>query len=215
MQFSFAIFDMDGTLVDSMGYWDQTCEEFIHENGVDAPGVIDVLKPLTVQQTVEYLEKELGIHVSVTEMSARMCKIMQAHYEQDVEIKPGVTDFLQALRARGVKMCVASSSPQYLVETCLAKLSLKEYFEFFLSAEEVGKGKTEPDIYYEAARRLHAAPSDTMVFEDAMAAGLTAQKAGFPVTAVWDTSGIAEWEAFHPLADHAILNWKEAEEILL
>ncbi len=214
MQFTHALFDMDGTLVDSMGYWDEVCGEYLREAGLYTEEIFDILKPMTLPQTAEYLEAEFGIPVPLEEIKSKMCRIMLGHYQNDVEPKPGVRAFLQAMQNKGVRMCVVSSSPDLLVETCLKRHDLTQFFEFLLSAEEVGKGKTDPDIYLEAAKRLNAEPQNTLVFEDAMQAGLTAKNAGFPTAAIYDTNSAAEWDAFRTQTDFAFADWDEALRIL-
>lgn len=215
MQFTHAIFDMDGTLVDSMQYWETVCGEFLRELGIDSEEIIEVLKPMTVPQTADYLRDEFGITGSPQEMTNRMCSIMRGHYETDVQPKPGVYAFLEALRKKGVRMCVASSTPDDLIDLCLQRLGLRDCFEFLLSAETVGKGKDAPDIFLEAAARMHAEPQNTMVFEDALIAAETAKRAGFQTAAIFDEVGAAEWDKFRQKADVAFNDWHEALQILL
>lgn len=213
MQFSYALFDMDGTMVDSMGYWGEVCGEYLRLVGVYSEEIFDILKPMTLPQTAEYLRTEFGISVSPDEIETHMCRIMRVHYERDVTAKKGIYAFLNALKKKGVRMCVVSSTPEDLIRECLQRLGLSDYFEFLLSAEEVGKGKTEPDIYFEAAKRLNADPQSTMVFEDAMTAGLTAKKAGFLTAAVFDENSAEEWDAFRVQTDVAFHDWDEALRI--
>ena len=187
------MFDMDGTLVDSMGYWDEVCGEYLRQIGLYTEEIFDKLKPMTLPQTAAYLDSEFGISVS----------------QEDI-IKPGIHAYLDALQKKGVRMCVVSSSPDALVKACLEQHDLLRYFEFLISAEEVGKGKTEPDIYYEAAKRLGASPETTMVFEDAMIAGLTAKRAGFLTTAIFDDNSVEQWDDFRVQTDCAFKTWNDA-----
>ena len=210
MHFTHALFDMDGTLVDSMGYWDEVCGEYLRQVGLYSEVVFETLKPMTLPQTAEYFESEFGIKVPVEKMEKEMCRIMLDHYENDIEVKPGVQAFLEAMQKKGIRMCVVSSSPTLLVETCLKRHRLTQYFEFLLSADEVGKGKTDPDIYFEAARRLGVEPQNTLVFEDAMPAGLTAKRAGFPTAAIFDETSAVEWDEFRKQTDFAFADWDEA-----
>ena len=207
----FAIFDMDGTLVDSMQYWSQVCEDFIREQNIYEEGLMEIINPMTLEQTADYLNKRFGLTLSPKDMSGRMQELMRSRYAHDVVIKPGVLAFLDKLKLQGVPMCVASTTPTNLIGLCLERLDLLRYFEFFVSAEIVGKGKTEPDIYLYAADRLGAAPENTMVFEDAMKAGRTAKNAGFSVAAVYDETSKAEWSAFREFADCVIEDWTTIE----
>ncbi len=201
---------MDGTLVDSMGYWDEVCGEYLRSVGLYSEEVFDKLKPMTLPQTAKYLETEFHVSISPKEIITHMCRIMLGHYQNDVQAKSGIHEFLGALKKKGIRMCVVSSSPDDLVKTCLQRHDLLQYFEFLLSAEEVGKGKTDPDIYFEAAKRLDASPESTMVFEDAMIAGLTAKRAGFLTTAIFDDNSVEEWDDFRKETDFAFRDWDEA-----
>ena len=207
----YAIFDMDGTLVDSMQYWDQVCCDFIREQNIYEEGLMETINPMTFEQMIDYLNDRFGLHLSADEMFGRMRELMREHYLHDVRIKPGVIRFLDRLAAQGIPMCVASTTPTYLIELCLERLDLRKYFTFALSAEDVGKGKTEPDIYLTAAQRLGGKPEDTMVFEDAMQAGKTAKNAGFFVTAVYDEVSKFEWDAFKAFADCIVEDWQTVE----
>ena len=209
LQHHFAIFDMDGTLVSSMEYWDMICAEFLAEQGIHAEGLLELMKPMTLPQSAVYLQQRFGCTFSAPEMIQRMCTLMRVHYERDVRLKPGVLACLEDLRRQGVRMCIASSTPIDLIGACLDALGLRRFFTFFVSSEEVGKGKTEPDIYLHAAKRLGAPPSDVIVFEDSLAAGTTAKQAGFAVAAVYDQIGATEWDAFCRMADLVIRDWTE------
>ena len=105
-------------------------------------------------------------------------------------------------------MCVASATARPLMEACLDRLGVLDYFDFLLSCEEVGWGKDRPDVYHEAARRLGASPGEIAVFEDALGAAKTAKAAGFYVVAVRD-GGTQPWEELKNLADEAMESWKE------
>ena len=129
---------------------------------------------------------------------------MALHYRQDVKIKPGVRDYLDALKQKGVPMCVASATAKPLVELCLETLGLKDYFRFILSCVEVGAGKNRPDVFVEAARRLGASPENCAVFEDAIYAVRSAHAAGFHVVAVKDAHNAACWDEMTALAHETI-----------
>ena len=111
-------------------------------------------------------------------------------------------------------MCVASATAGELMEACLSRLDAAKYFEFLLSCEEVGSGKSRPDVFLEAARRLGARPGEIAVYEDALHAALTARKAGFYTVAVYDDSGRSAWEKLTALTDEAIADWSAAGQTL-
>ena len=106
-------------------------------------------------------------------------------------------------------MCVASATAEPLMEACLKRLGVRDYFEFLLSCETVGAGKRSPLVYQESARRLHAAPAAISVYEDALYAIQTAKDAGYYVVGVYDDSAAKNWQAIEGIADEVVLNWEE------
>ena len=106
-------------------------------------------------------------------------------------------------------MCVASATAEPLMEACLKRLGIRGYFEFLLSCETVGAGKQSPLVYQESARRLHAAPAEIAVYEDALYAVQTAKDAGFYVVGVNDESATKNWQTITDIADEIILNWEK------
>ena len=107
-------------------------------------------------------------------------------------------------------MCVASATAEHLMESCLTRLGVRQYFEFLLSCETVGAGKGSPLVYQEAAKRLDAAPGEIAVYEDALYAVQTAKDAGFHVVGVYDDSAAGNWQTIAKIADEIIINWEEA-----
>lgn len=205
----YAIFDMDGTLVDSMGYWRNMEREFLLSKGVtdDLEQILEITKPMTLEESSAYFSKTCGIDCTPQQFISEIEAIMAVHYRQDVKIKPGVRDYLDALKQKGVPMCVASATAKPLVELCLETLGLKDYFRFILSCVEVGAGKNRPDVFVEAARRLGASPENCAVFEDAIYAVRSAHAAGFHVVAVKDAHNAACWDEMTALAHETITDW--------
>lgn len=213
----FAIFDMDGTLVDSMGYWGGLAAEFLRRYGFQTPpdGIMERIAPLTVAESAALFVRELGIPGTPQEAEAEMNAMMAEHYRRDVPLKPGVDLYLAGLAWRGTRMCVASSTAEPLMEACLSRLGVRERFEFLLSCDSVGAGKHRPDVYDAAAKRLGAEQAaDVAVYEDAIYAARTAKAAGYAVVGVYDAAAADEWEAIRRLADETILDWETALQLL-
>ncbi len=208
----FAIFDMDGTLVDSMGYWRRVGEEYLLSKGVeDQPADLwETLQSMTMPQSAAWLIRRFDLAVPQEQAEAEMDAVMVDHYLHDIPLKPGVMDCLTGLRARGTKMCVASNTPAPLVRACLERLGVLDLFDFCVSGEEVGVGKDRPDIFLAAAARLGSAPEDTAVYEDALFAVRSAKSAGFYVVGVYDEVGADEWDQLCALADETVTEWGEA-----
>ena len=202
----FAIFDMDGTLVDSMGYWKSLGREYLAGQGI-TENINDVLKQtlmITLPEAAELFVNKFSLSVSPEEAHSEMMEIMAEHYRKDIPLKDGVKEYLEKLSKNGVRMCIASNTGAGLVDACLTRLGIKKYFEFLLSCEEIGVGKSEPDVYFEAARRLGSEPKNIAVFEDALFAAKTAKNAGFYLVAVYDENAKKNWEKLSALADESI-----------
>jgi len=212
----FAIFDMDGTLVDSMVYWKHLATEFLESKGVleISPTVLERIKPMTMTESAALFIQEYGLPGTPESVAAEMNAMMDEHYHRDIPLKSGAAAYLEALHRRGVTMCVASATAEELMNACLTRLGVAHYFSFLLSCETVGTGKNRPDVYLEAARRLGVQAEDIAVFEDALYAAKSARQAGFYTIAVRDDSNQPHWETLTALADEKILDWQTAAQTL-
>lgn len=176
-----AIFDMDGTLLDSMPVWHRltqnylkqfnvyiTDEDFAACEGFSQPEVADY-----------FLARHPELPLTRETMLGGMDALITSRYESIAVPKDGVLDFLERMRRQGVKMAIATLTARRHAEKALLDRDMMQYFEFMLTIEDIGVSKREPDIYLAAAERLGLAPADCMVFEDAPYAGVTAHRAGF------------------------------------
>lgn len=207
MDKKYTIFDMDGTLVDSMGFWKNLASEYLRSKGVSEipEDILERIKPMTMLESAALFRAEFGLSGDI---EAEMNAMMDEHYRSDIPLKPGVSAYLNKLRARGVRMCVASATAEHLMAACLSRLGVLPCFDFLLSCETVGAGKASPLVFLEAAQRLGADAAEIAVYEDALYALRTAKDAGFHVVGVYDAS--ADWEAVRLTADETIFNWEEA-----
>ena len=173
----FAIFDMDGTLIDSMTFWENLAAEYLTSKGIrEIPAeILEQIQPMTISESTALFQKAFGL---TGDPEDEMNAMMDAHYRNDIPLKPGVLKYIQMLQRRGVRMCVASATAEQLMESCLTRLGVRDYFEFLLSCETVGVGKRSPLVYHESARRLNASPAEIAVYEDALYAVQTAKAAG-------------------------------------
>lgn len=212
----FAIFDMDGTLVDSMVYWENLATEFLESKGVQtiSPDILEQIKPMTMTESASLFIQEYALSGTAESVAAEMNAMMDEHYRKDIPLKPGVHAYLEALHNKGVVMCVASATAEDLMDACLTRLGVAQYFSFLLSCETVGAGKNRPDVYWESAKRLGAEPVEIAVYEDALYAAETAKSAGFYTVAVRDDSNQLHWETLTALTDEVILDWQRTAQTL-
>ena len=181
------IFDVDGTLLDSMPVWDDIGERYLTSQGIAAgEGLRDVLNTMSLEQGATYLKEEYQIEKSVPEIVKEVLKIVSDFYRFEAPLKPGVEETLEWLKKRQVRMVIATSGNKELVEAAFERTGILGYFEQIYTCTEIGAGKDEPTIYLKAAEDLNTKPEDTLVFEDALHAAETAKKAGFVVVGVYD-----------------------------
>lgn len=204
-----AIFDMDGTLLDSMGMWDKVTERVLGRYGKRFDEADRVrTAPLTVLGTAEFFVREYGVPAAPEELARQVREEAGAFYTGEVQLKPGAAAVLDALRARGVRLCVASGTEKPLVDAALKHLGILDRFAFTAACLD-DQGKDGPEVYLRCARLLGAAPRDIMVFEDSPVAFFTAKRAGFAVTAVRDHSNDGCWEELCATADGVCENWTD------
>lgn len=196
-----AIFDLDGTLIDSMGVWDRAWETFCDRYApVREESAYSKYKTLTLVTACEFYKEHFKIPAPVPALCDEVNAIVREGYKT-VEPKPGVREFLEKLRSRGVPVCVATNTARPLVEFVLSRLGLSGYFRFILPCAEFGSGKDRPEIFLECANRLGTPPGETWVFEDAPHALRTAHDAGFRTCAIRDPSYAAAEPELRALAD--------------
>ncbi|MCL2392370.1 MAG: HAD family phosphatase [Oscillospiraceae bacterium] len=205
-----AIFDVDGTMLDSMWMWDIIEADFLEKYCVNIEsGLIDQLRTLSHYDLSKHLQTEYGINISPQEIIREKSILLEEFYSQKAELKPGVIALLETLRSKNVKMCVATATDKYLVESGMQRLGIMEYFAKVFSCVQEETNKTEPDIYISAAEFLGTEIGATLVFEDALYAIQTAKKAGFPVVAVHDQTADAHQDEIRRHADHYFVTLDE------
>lgn len=211
MNKNFCIFDMDGTLTDSMHFWRDLGRDYLRSKGVEPEEkLLWMVRTMTMAEAARHFIDCFGLTGPPEAIVGEMNAIMAEHYRRDVPLKPGVKDYLEALRGRGARLCVATATAEPLARDCLARLGVAGRFAFIASCEDIGVSKDEPDLFLLAAERLGAAPEEIAVFEDAPYAVETAKRAGFYTVGVYEASYAPKWEAVRALAHETITDWREA-----
>ena len=196
-----AIFDVDGTLLDSMFIWDTIGETYLRSIGYEPREKLnEVFKNMSLFQAARYYRTEYGVTLSIDEIMNGVNAMLERYYRFEVSLKPGVAELLAQLQASGVKLCIATATDRHLVEAALDRCGVLSCFGEIFTCNEVGHGKDEPDIFEEALRFLGTEKAETVVFDDALYAVRTAKEAGFPVAAVYDSHEKAQ-DQIRMLAD--------------
>lgn len=213
MRLQSAIFDMDGTLLDSMGMWRTLGSVLAKNHGAEAPADLDrQVASLGLWEGTAYCKEVCGLPGTVDELVSEVWGQIEDFYQNHVEPKPGVVKFLSLLKMEGVWMYVATATDRPLVEAALRHAGIDGYFRGIITSREAGQTKREgPEIYERAMRRLRSNKKDTVVFEDALHAVQTAKAAGFRVAAVYDPSE-PDQEKLRRLADYYITSYEEMFE---
>lgn len=182
-----AIFDLDGTLIDSMFIWDTIGVDYLRSLGIEPKeNLAEVFKTFTLWETAEYYRKHYGVTDSVQEIVDSINHMVAEIYRTKVTLKPGVEEFLKRLDRAGVKMCVATVTERGIAEDVLKRLGVSQYFLKIVTCDDVGCGKESPEIYRKALSCLGTEKRETVVFEDVLHALKTAKEDGFRVAAVYD-----------------------------
>ena len=191
MKITGAIFDMDGTLVDSLFFWNRFWEKlgikYFDDPEYMPPEYVDkYVRTSMLTEAGDFLHSELKIGENMEELAEFLVSDIADFYRYEVDFKPGARKFLDFCRKKGIKMCVASATSSNILKIASQALGFDEYFEFVMSCDEVGRGKDEPDVYVEALKRLGTEPETTWIFEDSYVALETASKLGISTVGIFD-----------------------------
>lgn len=208
-----AIFDLDGTLIDSMNVWTQIDIEYLKEIGQDKNVDFIELKKdinhLSYRATAEYFKKRFNIPATIDDICARWHDMAFDSYKNKVKLREGAKEFLEGLHASGVKIGLATSNSLELAKVSLETHGINHLFENITITSEVSRGKDFPDVYLLSAERLNVKPEDCMVFEDILTAVEAAKKGNFKVTAIYDESSKHHTEKIKDKSDLYINSYNE------
>ncbi len=212
MRYPYAVFDLDGTLLDSMPYWSDLGARYLRTLGFVPPADLGrILAGLTMTEGAEYVRSTFGIAKTTEEIVEEIYGLVRQAYAEEIQAKPGLKAFLERLKKAGVQMCIATASEAGLAESALKRLGLWDYFSFVLDCGECGSGKRSPDIFDQAAARLGGSRENTLIFEDAYHAVCTAHAAGYYVVGVRDASQGSAKARLRAVCDAFIEDFAEAK----
>lgn len=210
MRLQGAIFDMDGTLLDSMSVWETLGSDLLRDLGYQPEADLDQkMRPMSLPQAAEYCKEHYNLTQTVDEIAALVDHRVDRFYREEVLAKPGTDRFLSLLKMEGVWMYVATATDRAQAETALRRTGLDGYFRGILTCTEVGSGKDNPLIFEKCLTRLRCRKQECVVFEDSLHALKTAKDAGFRVAAVYDAFSESDQPAMRELADYYIRSYDE------
>lgn len=189
------IFDIDGVLLDSLGIWDDLGARYLVSIGVEPEeGLNEILFSMSMEQGAAYLNEHYRLQKTDTEILTGISKMIEAFYFDEVLPKSGAKELLEFMKAKGIRMTAATSSPRIHVEKALERNGMLGFLERIFTNTEVGASKHSPEIYEQAAAYMGTKPEETLVFEDSLYALKTADDAGFVTVGVYDIKGETDRE---------------------
>ena len=184
-----AIFDMDGTVLNSMWVWHDLGKRYLAKRGILAEeGLSEKLLRLSLDQGAKYLKERYALNCTEWQIADGINELVRRDYIQNVQLKRGAAELLKKLYSAGVKICAATATDEKLIDAALRRCGVRKYFDGIFTCTAVGHGKDEPDVFEIALAFLGTEKGETFIFEDALHAADTAKRAGFKVVGVYDAS---------------------------
>ena len=204
------IFDLDGTLVDSMWMWKAIDIEYLGKYGIELPPTLQKdIEGMSFSETAVYFKETFQIPDSLETIKADWNKMAYEKYTKEVDFKKGAIEFLKCCIEKGIKLGIATSNSRELVDATIEALGAKKYFDCIMTSCEVAKGKPAPDIYLAVAKKLGVQPEECLVFEDIEMGILAGKNAGMEVCAIEDEFSMNQIEIKKQLADYYIVDYTE------
>ena len=204
------LFDLDGTIIDSMTNWPNAMIRVMDEAGLKYPeDVVNIMTPLGYKGCAEYFislghpEKDPDVIVEV------IYSYLTEDYSEKILVKPYVREMLKTLNEKGIKTYALTASPHKMVDPCLARNGVAHMFEAVWSTDDLSRKKSDPEIYREVARRIGAAPEEIEFYDDNVIALRTAQSVGFKVIGVYDPATAKYREEIESFADGYVDSFSE------
>lgn len=199
------IFDLDGSLVDSMWMWREIDIAYLERFGITLPERLQAdIEGMSFSETAVYFKERFAIPDSLEQMKADWNRMAWDKYTYEVPLKPGIREFLKGCKEHNIKLGIATSNSRELVDNIANVHGLNDYFNCIMTSCEVSRGKPAPDIYLAVARQLKVSPSNCLVFEDIIPGIMAGKNAGMEVCAVEDDYSVQDRAAKQELADYYV-----------
>ena len=209
MNYKAAIFDLDGTLINSNSVWAKIDRIILNKRGIScSEAFIHKIASMTYEEAAEEMHK-LGVKETTDEIIAECNELAIKEYRYNIFLKDGVPEYLDYLKKNGIKIALATASPKTLYEPVLRNNHIYSYFDAFCTTSDVGKSKDYPDIYLLAASELCVNPSECIVFEDVLKGIISANNAGMTTIGVYDKYSDEDIITIRMTADRFIMNFFE------
>ena len=202
MKIKAAIFDADGTLLDSMGQWNLVPYKYVKSLGVAADeNIAEKLFTMTISEAAEFIIDEYELSVTVEEAVEGMDAIIREFYKNDVKLKDGAGELLEFFKSRGIPMVIGTSTDRDCIKVGLERTGISAYFDRIYTSTEVGKSKEKPDLFIQAMEFMESSPDETIVFEDGLYSLRTAAALGMKTVGIFDEVSLSNQKELKELAD--------------
>lgn len=205
-----AIFDLDGTLIDSMWVWKDLASDYLQSIGIETPSDLrESIKHYSLLEACSYLQERFQIDNTPEEINHDAEKLLEGYYESEFQLKSYAKETLEELKSRNVKMCVATATEDRLAMSALKRLGIDHYFEFLQTCNSTGIQKGDKRFFQLAIEKLNVKPEDIWVFEDAYHCMESAKNADLNVVAIEDESAAEDRDRIKKIADVYIGGFEE------
>lgn len=207
------IFDVDGTLIDSMWIWKQVDIEFLGKRGIPLPEKLQTeIEGMSYSETAIYFKARFDLPDSLEEIKEEWRLMAEDHYKFHIKLKSGAKEFLKLLYNKGFTIGIATSNSRELVDNMLENHNIRKYFSVIRTSCEVDKGKPHPDVYLKVAEDMGLEPQDCLVFEDTLSGVMAAKSAGMKVFAMADEFSLESKDKLIDMTEGYIHSFDEVAE---
>lgn len=209
------IFDVDGTLLNSMSIWMDAGKRYLEGLGYEVKENIgEIMFDMTMAEAAEYMQKKYGVNFSIEEICEGINSKVYDFYAKEAMPKEGVREFLEYAYSKKIPMTVATSTDRPMIETALKRTGFDKYFRRIFTTTEVGKGKDNPEIFEAALEEMESLRENTWLFEDALYSIKTAKSMGINICGIYDFSSDAHQGKIKEISDIYIKDWNEYEKVI-
>jgi len=210
------IFDLDGTLIDSMGVWLDVDKEFLQRRNITVPpNLFDEIKGgNSFSETAQFFKDKFHLTDSIENIMQEWTDMVFHHYKEFVKPKKGAIELLEYLKINKIDMAVGTSNSDYLAETVLKANAMQSYFKSVITGKDHIKGKPFPDIFLEAAKRINKSPDECIVIEDTYAGIMAAKNAKMKICGIYDEHSQKETEKIMSATDWYVKDFSQLYNLL-
>ncbi|WMJ21930.1 HAD family phosphatase [Paludicola sp. MB14-C6] len=213
MNFEAALFDLDGTLIDSISVWRRVDEAFLAKRGIEVPDdYMKAISSMNFYQAAEYSINRFGFQEATEDIVQEWREMVYHEYANNIPLKESVEEYLSYLKQKGIKIGLCTASPEDLYEAVLKNNGIYHLFDAFSSTEEVARGKGFPDVYLHTAKKLGIEPEKCVVFEDILPGIKGAKAANMLAVGVYDKESETDKDKIESLADYYLYQFSELME---